>query len=727
MTGPADSSRQSHPFTRPISHLERTSSLSEAIESAINDHRAGRTDAAEAGYRRVLAMDPMQFDALHLLGVLHHERGEYRVAIELITRAVAQEPLAYPAFFNMGRAYIALDDLDKARACFAQAIQLNPDYPEAYENLAFVCRRQGDADCELRAFERVASLRPESAEARNNLGCALNEARQFDAARASYARALELDPNLSAAAYNLGELMRLLNRHAQSIPYYRQAISLKPDYVDAYYALGIVLHTQGLRTEAIQCMRTALNLNPEHVESRWAFAMFQLPLVHELGEPRSKTRANFARELRELDDWFSGARVNDGHRAVGSQQPFYLAYYDENNLELLSAYGDLCARLMCQWYDQHPFPTAHARTSGQIKLAIVSGHIYDHSVWAALTRGIFEELDHERFSLHVFYTSIAEDHQTHLARSLSPSFHQGHKTLQQWVDALVELQPDAILYPEIGMDHMTARLAALRLAPVQLTSWGQPMTTGLPTIDYFLSASAFEPDDGEEHYRERLVALPNLGCCYRSLDVDAQAANVEQWGIDGSEPLLLCAGTPYKYAPEHDHIYVEIARRLKRAKFIFFTDVCERLSQIVQHRLGHAFEEAGLDPRRFLRLIPRQERPAFFALMQHADVYLDTIGFSGFNTAMQAIECGLPIVTQWGRFMRGRLAAGILARMELGELVTRTDAQYVDLAVKLCQDAGFRANVRQRIEGTRHVLFNDTGPVRAFEDLLVDLTRKVRA
>ena len=105
--------------------------------------------------------------------------------------------------------------------------------------------------------------------------------------------------------------------------------------------------------------------------------------------------------------------------------------------------------------------------------------------------------------------------------------------------------------------------------------------------------------------------------------------------------------------------------------------------------------------------------------MQRADVLLDTLGFSGFNTAMQAVQCGLPIVTRWGRFMRGRLAAGVLARMGLDDMVARTEEQYVDLAVRLCQDRAYRNEFRNRMLEARHVLFDDIAPVRALEELLM--------
>ena len=275
------------------------------------------------------------------------------------------------------------------------------------------------------------------------------------------------------------------------------------------------------------------------------------------------------------------------------------------------------------------------------------------------------------------------------------------------------------MYPEIGMDATCAKLASLRLAPVQVTSWGQPMTSGLPDIDYYLSAELFEPPNAADHYREKLIRLPNLGTWYEPLSPPDAQPRWEALDVDHTIPCLICAGTPYKYVPQHDHVLVEIARRLGRCQFLFFVDMAPHLSRQVEERLHLAFRRGGLDPVRYLKLLPRQTRPAFFGLMRTCDVYLDTIGFSGFNSVSQAVECDLPVVTVEGKFLRGRLGAGVLRRIGMDELVAPDSATYVETAVRLCEDAAYGIDVRRRMAAQRSILFRDLAPLRALEDFLV--------
>jgi predicted O-linked N-acetylglucosamine transferase (SPINDLY family) len=110
----------------------------------------------------------------------------------------------------------------------------------------------------------------------------------------------------------------------------------------------------------------------------------------------------------------------------------------------------------------------------------------------------------------------------------------------------------------------------------------------------------------------------------------------------------------------------------------------------------------------------------FFALMQRATLMLDTIGFSGFNTALQGLECGLPIVAYEGKFMRGRLASGLLRRVGLEDWVAVSHADFIDKAMRLVVDESLRLELRQQIAQRRRLLFDDLEPVRALERVLFD-------
>jgi predicted O-linked N-acetylglucosamine transferase (SPINDLY family) len=705
---------------------EQAIDLPRAIEIAVKHHQAGRLADAEVLYRQILTVDSNHFDALHLLGVLAHQSGKHHEAIELIGKATRQNPSAFPAFNNLGLAHRALNDLEEAGVCFQKALTLQPGYVEALNNLAFVYQAQAKLDEAAALFQNVLSLKPEAAETHNNLAGVLHAQGKLDEAMACCEKALALNPEFAQALFNRARLCELKGRRAEALAGYQEALLLKPELAEAHFYLGSMFQSQGIIDEAIGCFKTALSLKPEYVEAHWALAMSQLALVYGEGDVPADFRTNFSDALAKLDRWFDASRSKEGFRAVGSQGPLYLAYQEQDNRALLSAYGDLCVRLMKRWQDEQGLEQREYTRHGAIRVGLVSAHIRDQSVWTAITKGWCQYLDRDRFSLHIFYTGRIVDQETLFAKSRADYFMHAFTGLRQLVQTILGEELDVIIYPEIGMDPMTMKLASLRLAPVQLAAWGHPETTGLSTIDHYLSAEDFEPVGGQQYYREHMVSLPHLGCCYQPLGVSAVDIDLHSLGVDTDVPVLLCPGSPFKYAPQHDWVFADIARRLDRCQFIFFNDEQENLSEKLRQRLASVFARSDLYFDEYCVFIPWLPRPDFYGLLHQADIYLDTIGFSGFNTAMQAIECGLPIVAQEGRFMRGRLGSGILNRMGLPELVAKTDEAYVELAVKLGKDRDYRSHIRERIQASRSVLFNDMTAVRALEEFLTEVTRRDR-
>jgi predicted O-linked N-acetylglucosamine transferase (SPINDLY family) len=160
---------------------------------------------------------------------------------------------------------------------------------------------------------------------------------------------------------------------------------------------------------------------------------------------------------------------------------------------------------------------------------------------------------------------------------------------------------------------------------------------------------------------------------------------------------------------------------LGRCQLIFFEHNHGNLSEKLAARLEASFDERGLDFHRYAVFVPWLSRPAFYGLLRRANLFLDTMGFSGFNTAMQAVECGLPIVAYEGQFMRGRLASGILKRMGIDELVATSDLEYVRLVIEVARNDDYQTAIRERILRSRRVLFNDMAPVNALNAFIRNL------
>jgi protein O-GlcNAc transferase len=658
------------------------------VQRAMALHQQGKlTEAAEI-YSAVLRSTPNQVESLHYLGVVRHQLGRHDEAVALIQKAITLQKNDPSAHSNLGLALHAQGQYQAALESYDRALALDRKFVDALSNRAITLKCMGRLADAVGCYDQLIALRP-LARLFNARGCLQAAMHCYDDALESFDQAVKLQPDLFDAWSNKGGTHYLVGQHQQAVDAFAQGSQLVPG-------------SAGFRLKRL---------------------IARIPIILEAQDDVAAIRVNFARDIATFSQWLDHHPVPNPLEVVGSCQPFYLAYHAQNNRELLAPYGQICTRLMAQWASVNGVAPLPARSIGttRIRIGVVSAHVSDHPVWTAIVRGWFQELDATRFELHVFHLSMHEDAQTALARARATVFHSGTKSTLEWAKLIVASEVDVLLYPELGMDQLTPQLAAMRLAHRQAATWGHPETTGLPTIDLYLSAEGFEEPlaQAQACYTERLVSLPHLGCYYEPDAVPVENVNLADLGLKAGAPLLVCPGSPYKYAPEHDHVLVDIAKRVPSAQFLFFTvPGPQNLSQLLQQRLSERFKAQGLDPARHLVVTPWQTRPQFYSILRQADVFLDTIGFSGFNTAMQAVDCALPIVTMEGAFMRGRFASAILKRMGLDELAHGSAQTYVESAVRLASDPAHAGLMREKMVAQRGVLYRDPAPVRALENVL---------
>jgi CRISPR-associated protein Csy1 len=293
-------------------------------------------------------------------------------------------------------------------------------------------------------------------------------------------------------------------------------------------------------------------------------------------------------------------------------------------------------------------------------------------------------------------------------------------TLSENASALRDLAADIILYPELGMDRDVLALAALRLAPHQVCAWGHPVTSGLPTIDVYLSCAAMEPDDAREHYTERLITLPGLGTRYLSPDIPA-ALSRQQMGLPEQRSLYLLPQSPYKLHPDTDSILVEIVRLDPSALFVLFELAPPSPVLRVHERLMRALAQVSAEPRRHVHWFAQCSRADYLRINLACDVMIDGLHWSGGNTTLDALHCGLPVVTCPGPFMRGRQSAAMLRALDCAELIAQSPQELAQIAVSVAHDSQRRAALVARIREHLPGLTQSDAPLQALDRVLREI------
>jgi tetratricopeptide (TPR) repeat protein len=234
---------------------------------ALRHHRSGELAEAAAHYRTILATDPNHVESLHLLGVVAHQNGRHKEAVDLMGRAIALNDRVPAYHNNIGMALRALGRVEDAAAHYTRAIGLKPDFAEAYSNLGDVLKGQGKLDEAVAQYQRVLVLRPNVAEAHNILAAALCEQGRLDEAVAQYERALALKPDYAEAHNNLANTLRQQGKLDEAVAQYQRALAIKPDFAEAYNNLANTLREQGKLDEAVAQYRRALAIKPDYADA----------------------------------------------------------------------------------------------------------------------------------------------------------------------------------------------------------------------------------------------------------------------------------------------------------------------------------------------------------------------------------------------------------------------------------------------------------------------------
>ncbi len=676
-------------------------------------------DLAEAAtlYKRALLVDNCVAELHYSLATVLRALEQRREAIACCREALRINPQFFEAQIVLGNLFYEENNLLEALIAYEDATKINSQSAIAFNGIGLCQTALGDYLSAKQALLKAIALAPEMPQLHNNLAVAYLMTGEYDKATMSLDRSVSLDANQPEAFRNYGNVLAAQKQYTEAIIFYRKALQLEPNFYEAKVELAIALKECGDTSAAKEAFEQAQKMNPGALAPRCGLLGASLPSFYWHESEIDVSRVDYAMRFNELENYLASntCDLREAEEALTLVRPYYLSYQGRNDIDLHRQYGQLLYMIVSarypQWSKGKAKRTIHP--GEKIRLGIVSSNFNNHADWKMITSGIVNNINRDHFSLFAYSTGGITDEITEMIGAKTDHFYRGlsFSRLCQQID---QDNIDILLFPELGMDPTAMKIACLRLASVQCCAWGKTDTSGLPTMDYFISAQAMEPADAQSHYSEKLVLLPGLGSYCQPTLLPKINRTQEIVGLRKTATKFLCIQSLVKYMPQFDFVFTDIAKKVPNAQFLFVARPDGIATKFLE-RLTKAFAQENLAASDYVTMLPFMDRFQLAKLCDSADIFLDSINFSGCVTALDAIEHSIPIVTVRGAMMRERQCAAMLDIIGLQELVADNAEEYVQKAAKLALDTEYRTAISHKISAHRDKLYENKSVITSLE------------
>jgi protein O-GlcNAc transferase len=676
------------------------------LARATDAHRQGRHAEADKLYRKLLDIDPQDFDAVHRLGILKLHEGANTQARQLLEQAVSLQPRNAAAQSNLGTVLLKTDQFGAALERFDAAAALQPDDLDFQFNRANALLLLAKYSEALECLDMLAKRQPRDPEILSQRAAALRKLERNDEALAGYDQALMLSPDNAVLHANRGNVLRALWRFEEALEACDRAVALTPNDADCHHRRGTSLGDLERHEDAIEAFDIAIAIAPDHVPSLFnrgnvllklkkydeAIAAHRAVLAAQPGH--SEALAQLAHAAALTCNWAGAAEFIEPLRASIDGGSFMgdcfavLSIFDDPLLQRKAAEGQ-SAKVGSSTAPASPSVSG---SRNRMRIGYLSTDFRAHAI-AYLISGVIEA--HNRSVFDVFGFSASTDDGSPPRKRLAAAF-------DKFVD--VAKLPDDVLCREIreaeidilidlGGYTKDSRVSALagRPAPIQISYLGYPGSVGAPFIDYIIADEFVIPRDLAQHYSEKVVCLPE---CFQANDRKRLIAPVvptrAQCGLP-EQGFVFCAfHSSYKINPAVFDVWMRLLRAVPGSVIWLVAETAAR------ENLRGAAQARGVDPTRLV-FAAGERYPDHLARQRLADLFIDAWPYNGGTSVSDALWVGLPVLTLAGRSYAARMAGSLLRAVGLPELITYSPEAYEALALRLVTEPRLLNAVRRKL------------------------------
>ena len=611
-------------------------------------------------YENILSVDKKNFDALFFLAVILINFKNYKKARDLLEQVVLIKPNFADAYNNIGICLEKLNDLDGAIKNYNLAINNRPNFAEAHNNIGVVFQKLRNFDQAILQYKKAITYKNLYLDAYVNLANLFKETKQFEEAIKNYDLAINLNPKLAEVYNNKGNALKEIRKFEEAIKNYDLAINLNPNFAEAYFNTATALQDIKNFEKAVLYFEKALLLDKEIPFCKGYLLHAKMLCCNWSG-------------LNELYKEI----YNDVEKNRYSATPFgYQAICDdESNLQK-------CAQL----YSSKRFPeiknnlfSKKVSKNKKIKIGYLCGEFREQATSILMTE-VWEKHNKEDFEI-IAFDSGWDDKSLRRNRIIN--------AFDKFIDIskVSDLDAAKIIYKEqidilINLNGFfgTGRpvVFSYRPAGIQINYLGFPGTIGSKYIDYILCDQTVVPPESKKFYNEKIIYLPDS---YQANDTKRNISDKkflrEELSLPKESFVFCCFNNNYKITPNMFDVWARLLKKIDNSVLWLIdgnSEATENLKKEVKIR--------NIDVSRLI-FAKRMKLEDHLARHKNADLFLDTLPYNAHTTASDSLWAGLPVLTCLGKAFPGRVAASLLRSLDLLELITYSENEYISKAEEL--------------------------------------------
>ncbi len=644
-------------------------------ELGIQSLKQGKTEEAVNYLKKSLSLAPDNIEVLYNLAHLFRQQNNFSEAISYFTRIIKIQPAFFEAFYYLADTLYESGDLQSGALYYQKAIALNPKSYASVNNLGNIFIELGDLKKAMEYFQEALALKPDSSQILNNIGYIYGKWKDYDSEIKYYLKAIELDPGFIQAYNNVALAYEKIGKIAEARHYYQKVLESTPD--DLLFKLHI------------DTMCPVIPFNNEEIDN------YRKNLLITIG---NYIDLNIKFDLKKI--FSANPRLSDS-----------LVYQGREELPLRLKFAEIF---------KNSFPVkeqliAPLQGKPHIGMVVTKKH---EGIFCRSMRGILNNFNPEQFNITIICNnSRAEPFFRQML--INPSIN--YLFLKSDFIEIIEIMPqqkfDILYYFEAGTSNLNYFMPFCRFAPVQCTSWGWQVTTGIPEMDYYISSELTETENSATHYSEKLIRLKSLPVYYYRPPVPEKLKSRNYFGIEENRHVYLCAQNLRKIHPDFDRIIAEILRRDNNSTLILIKDRYDNITEMLLGRLKHYYPDIVSR----IKFMPRMNEADYLNLISVCDIALDTIYYGGVNTSYDALGCGTPVVTMPSEYHRGRYTYGIYKAMGIFDCVAYSQEEYIELALKIAGNPQIRADISHKIKEKDYLVFENKAAVTELADFFQSL------